>query len=1160
MLSILHRALKVARLSSVDRTVSALLDEYKILNPKGFGTTFINMVGMYKSKHTYSTKHLDQFYAVFGPLGIDCLAFAESLFDTDIPNFDCINIGKKLSHPFFENIRKYIKANVIRKLLSQQKLPDFLWAEQIEALVPGNYGDQLKIQKRTYSALLERFAFSRLPTSESKAKILAYELQNQYNECKARYEEPLLPLTISDENLELLKLLAVLNITDASSNQDLEIFKTIWGDGGVLFFTCLFFAKNQAKESNKDFWNEYAKWLKFEGVEDNTFQIQKFYGQIGDFWESYQIPYIRLNSRSTSFVFSFRMHAIVANRPLSTELIIKFLIRIISNSGTYLHDIEEQRELLERYLSDYSGPIIGMEDDKHSSYLQLPRETAYAFKHSREQVIDYLMPIYEYLERELIDRVTDGLTNYAINRANVPQFLFGAIDKALDEKSVEEIKRIRLAIKGQILKSSMLSLNLDEKRVSITVPVYTFTNKESSTKVTFQLFAADRGVIYENDNMIDVCIGSTLLTREISIQREEYYEKLTYRFCRDGEVLVNGKVFISQVYTMEGEPIRFPCYVAQPVLCLAKPDTIDADYLVQRIPNFLGEYNIWEVFLSETTPIFIGSTLYGIGNDFGQKKSGTVLGPSIYNQVSYTQGKVPYKVIGEYPSFFLRLNAVLRLEDAVKLIINGIEVPFSPICNILLEDGKGEAYHRFKVDSSVPFPNGALIQIRLFSMIEKKPLLEEQYFCLRNLNLHFSKEVYWGSDEVEIQHLKFDDMETLFKNNYYTFPNKNHKYRLSLDTRYDHRLVLHAPIVDIKAGTESILSRDFWYEELLEKGDIEVVLPQSFSVMKLFTVGTVNGIQNVVTHQLKRQGTMYRSVYLGQCPEIDDSYVTLSLIVIDSNKKKYHTHISKIYYKVSKKQEVKSEFLYIPAPSDKRLRNIKPGLEIKLAFYCGKNRDYWVTISGRKSRDVITGKLGEKGRFTYHQGNDLPADVYKIKVIERLTNRFIGKNTERDVCSALLNYKVLGSDAIVTQMPETSLRRTDDFEPSKESSPKKILITKSVKRVFKSGSAPSYENHIKIHPLYLEGEFKLSKNSNFSAKGNFFDMGGERIELSKNNDPFNVSVIEVNRDGSFILKIKDSQGAALRIGERKGFVNARQLLDKHEREIEWTLFLGKIVR
>jgi hypothetical protein len=105
------------------------------------------------------------------------------------------------------------------------------------------------------------------------------------------------------------------------------------------------------------------------------------------------------------------------------------------------------------------------------------------------------------------------------------------------------------------------------------------------------------------------------------------------------------------------------------------------------------------------------------------------------------------------------------------------------------------------------------------------------------------------------------------KKNYYTFPNSNQKYRLSLSNSFDNRLILHPPIVDIKSGNESLIGHDFWYEELCNKGDIQITLPQGISVLKFLTVDRKIENFSRVTHQLKRRGDVYRTEYLLQPPE-----------------------------------------------------------------------------------------------------------------------------------------------------------------------------------------------------------------------------------------------------------------------------------------------------
>lgn len=1156
MLDTLHKALLVPCLSSIDELISVLVKEYEALSAKGLGTTYLNNVGMYKSNHAYSIKHLDQLYDKFGALDTECYEFAESLFDVDIANFDCVSIGKKLNHRIFGKIKNCVKSNLYRKLVTSPIMPDTIDSYSIAALIPGNFDACPIIYRNTFISLVKRGIGEIFPVDCSHGKLLAENLQKQIESIKNKYVNPIFPLDITNENLELLKFLTVLYLTDGYRNRDLQEFLDIWTAGGLLFFSCLFFSRTQEKESNRDFWKEYAKWLKFESESDNQFHQNRIYPKIEDFWRSQKIPYITSQNHNIQYVLSFRMHGIVANRPLSVALIIKFLLRTVNDSGTCFHDLEEQKELLERNLEEYSQPLIG-DDSLKNSYLQLPRETAYAFIYSTAQVVDFLLPIYDYLERELIDKITDGLTFYSSNKGSVPAYLEPMIKKTLCEVSVEEVKKIRAVMKGQIRPAIVLSLNLTEKKFIITVPVYSFTNLGPNPNIHFQLLNADNEAIFQNDDMFAEFVGSTVLTKEFAIPCEHYYENITYQFSNDGKILAKGKVFKSPIFDMTGFPIRFPCHVEQPVLCLAESETIDADNLILKFPSILDGYNVWEAYLSTETPILIKSTLYGVGDNFGQARSGFILSPSIYKQVSYSRNKTCFSVIGEYPSFFLRLNATIPLETAVKLIIDGIPVPFCQVTRVLLEDGKGESYYRFKVDSTIPFPNGRLIQIRLFSVIDKKDIIEKTYFCLRNLHVKYSNEIYWGSDDVKVEQLEFDDKYTLFKKNYYTFPNSNQKYRLSLSNSFDNRLILHPPIVDIKSGNESLIGHDFWYEELCNKGDIQITLPQGISVLKFLTVDRKIENFSRVTHQLKRRGDVYRTEYLLQPPETDDDYVTLILFVADINNKRTHCPVSKIYYNVARKPEPKKEFFYMPTSPDFHLKNIQPGLKISLAYYCCRKRDYSVNIIGKNSKILVTGKLDEEGTFNYYQEKDLPTDVYHIRVIEKSTNRFNGKTTEKVVYSSQIEYKTHILETEKPQLTENNLQKIRISLDGRESVLKTIQVISAVKRTFRTGSNPTYDKFITLPSFYLEGDFVETKNSQFSARGYFCDKNGTRIDFDSYN-PFCVCVKEAYKDGSFLFSIKDANELPLRVGEQSGFVNARKKPDRSERELEYSLFFGKI--
>ena len=640
-----------------------------------------------------------------------------------------------------------------------------------------------------------------------------------------------------------------------------------------------------------------------------------------------------------------------------------------------------------------------------------------------------------------------------------------------------------------------------------------------------------------------------MITRQIEIPCTQYEKEYTYQFSYKDKVLARGIIPGCCLFDLQGDTLDFPCKSAQDVYCFAKPDMILADELYEVKPNIILGFSLWGAYLSEQTPIVLDNRLYGIDSETSlasSRKVGYTIGHDSYNQVKFHIDKDEYPVIGEYPTYFLRYRGDAALEDDIRISVDGVNVPYLIISNSLLLDGSGEVFYRVKIAPSVPLANGKIVCLRMFCISTKQEFLSVFFFVLKKLEYAFSKELYFKDKNVTLMHLDFEDKDRLFAGHYKEFPKSLSKYKLHMENDQDCRLVFLPPLIEVKANGMSLFDQDCWYTELSEGEDITVSIPQEVTSAKLFTWDSRGNVR----HELKKRGESYKVQYLRQEPETSDSFVTLGLSAFGRNKQRFNHDICKLYYKVSPKPQTRSPMSYIPPPKQIRLSNIQVGLHVKQEFYCDKNSKYVVKLFNAKNILIASWSM-QNSTSMYHQDSDIVGGIYKLLVFENIRNNFTKKESERQVFSQEISYKVNEQKCPITPY-------NNDVKPDEQSVTwHEIHILNSMKRVW-SSNGTTFERVKKLASFHFKTNGTMEQKEICRAVGYFLDTKGNRYEMTEYN-PLKVTVIKKCKDDKIIFSVYDREGKPLKVGEKCGHINPLYPM-KDERLCECYLFEGLVIR
>lgn len=1145
----LSKALEVVQSLHQDASLLKLLTILEE-QPKAQRGIFLATIGMYQSQFEFTNEDLDSLYRILGPLAIESLPFAEATFDRHIEKLSFETIGTQLKHSLFFNFRAELSRNVLYSLVEQPHFPKELYPSQVEALIPGNYDHLNIVSQVAFKAILSSMYRQQSERSPSQGYSLAMKLKHVFGILKQSFNPFLFLIDFTESEISFLRRLAKCFFAGAIRNNDLKDFLGVWGDGGLLFFSCMICSGTLEKETNRDFWLEYYTWLDLIDKEKKYNQI-RVNRAIKSFWDSEGISYCSSQSGTNQYVQTFLMHSIVSNRPLSKKLAVKFLVRIIKGSGVVYHDDEDQQEILQLQLKEYSQPITEENDPDNQSnpYLQLPRETALAFCCSAGQVVEFLLPIYDYLERHLIDKANNDTTSFSSQPPVIPEFILPSVEDAIASTSIEEIKGMRSVL--SVFKKGKATILLDTEnwKLDFIIPQYVFSDLDTNVAIDFTLSSKDMHIYHDESIQYDT-VKTTIITRELIIPCQLCDSEYTYQFACNNRVLAKGVIPGGYLFDLQGDPLEFPCKVAQYAYCLAAPDTVLADELVELRPNFIQGFSLWETYLSEQTPLILNNRLYGIDSETSlafSRKVGYTIGHNAYHHVKFLSNQCEYQVIGEYPTFFMRYSSSFPLEEDIMISVDGMDEPYSVITRSMLLDGSGEAFFRIKLSSATPLTNANITCIRIFSALAKKELLAVSFFVLKDLTYGFSEELYTRAEDVTLEYLDFEDKKQLFYEHYYRFPNPLSKYKLSMENDQDCRLVFLPPLISVHVQGKNLLDQDCWYAELSEGEDITVTVPQDITSVKLFTLDSTGNVK----HELKKRGESYKVQYLRQEPETSEPFVTLTLSAFGKNKQRFNQAICKIYYKVYAKPQTREPVLYIPSSDQIRISNIKVGLDIKQEFFCNKSSEYVVKLLNAKNTVIASWSMvGSTSK--YYQEKELVAGEYSLSVFENTKNLFTKRESEKLVYSQVILYKTNAKKHTITPC-------SNDVEPDcPQTKPwHEIQLLYSIKRVWGRDGA-TYERVKRLASFHMKTQGTLAPKEICRAVGYFLDMKGNRYEMSASN-PLQVTVLEKCKADRIIFSVCDRDEKPLKVGDRSGYINP--LKPKvGERLCECKLFEGLVIR
>ena len=1104
----------------------------------------LDNIGQYTSKVDCNIKQLDSLMEIIGVLPAEALRFGMSLFDKDIETFGCYLIGKKLRHPIFENMRKMLTKRVVDRIIRKSPIKAKVDSANLSALNSSIRHENKMISKTVFIDVLTSYSKgSDLPERKSRGFEVGKELESICDDLRHQYSEFLYLINISIENLNLLRRISFFLLTKADRNQDLNDFVDIWGKGGPLFFSCILFAQESEKESNSDFWKEYYQWIGFNDTKPAMSQA-KVYNYIISFLTENRVKFLKTGSGDRQYVGTFRMHSIVANRPMSKNLLIKFLSLVIKSTGITYNDEEDQNEILTTKLREYSKPIIEAKENNTTSniYLQLPRETALAFHFVPKQVLDFLLPIYDYLEKKLIDMINNQSTDYANHVQHIPPFIEKEVNQYLKGTSIDEVKRVRAALKYCRTKRANVFLNTQEWKLEYRIPPIILQDVENEASLTLT-YSASYDNISQTYSIGTEWVGKTLIINEVIIPCTHIGASLKYVISYDDNDHISSKIDFPFIFDTQGEPFRARNNQSQEVFCIGKDCTIVADVLSMKIKDFMDGYSLYESYISEDALIIIDEKLYGI--DSSRKKPGYTYRDEAYNNVRYSENKKEYPVIKEFPNFYFSYPNSHQIEDSILITVDSEGVDYSVISKNLIADGRGEMFVRVKINSPESLVNGRRITVKIFDKVKQINILVESFYILKGLKYNFSKSYYTNKEEICVETLDFCDKENLLAG-YYAFPNTNSlfKFKLKNSNNIDCRLLLLPPLIEVKADNENIIDGHFWYSEIVKKNHVRVSVPIDYNNLRLVTIDSLGKNH----HELKRAGNnIFNLEYLNELADTPDAFVRL-LLRFNFQKHEVIIPICNIYYKVCRKSET-SIVSYISNNSDFTLKNITTGLKISPELFCDPKKTYQITVLNSQKKSIASWSMVGSEGLVYHQERDLPRGEYTLKTTHTIFDQFLGTSKDVEDYSEKFIYPTTFAH-FKEPIKEISSQSSEYLHT--------IRIEYSLTRTFNPDNTKSYNKGQKICSFYMSGDFLIEDDVSFESTLYFYDKGNNRIFIG-DQTLFVIKIIKKITPQRFIIKIKDKEGNSLNFRSFSGYINPRKV-GNNEVLNKYTYFEGVMTK
>ncbi|MCY1153314.1 MAG: hypothetical protein OWP43_12935 [Sphaerochaetaceae bacterium] len=960
---------------------------------------YIDFFGNYKSKLYCSKDDLNSIFELTNKLKINQLSFALSLFEFEITKLDCHAIQKKINHHLFDDIRVELRVNLLEFIVKNSRIPEHLHSSNLSLLIPSFIDNGNIISGDIFKKCIQEY----LMTVKNKNINTGLEFANKIKEdclvLQDKYETPLYNLFFSDFEIEKIRILAFFYITKAKYNFELQNFLKVWDGGGLLLLSCIIFAKNTDKDKNRDFWKAYFNWIGLPFTEYSS-KIQKIYCEISNFIRANNVAIVETNSGASQYVVTFRMHSLIANRPSSRRKIIKFLIRLCKLNGLNYHDTQEQREFLQIELDHCYNKYLSKNDEVN---LVLPIETLKAYAVNKIQLVDFLLPIYKYLEKVLIDKLYDYESNYSVEKLQLPRAFISDLEFFVHKESSHDIKMIKEVLRQNKTRKSSVYFNIEYCEIEYVVAGLIIETEEiddlENLIITLEYrLEKESKLNFQKLNYQEY--DSFIVTNEVYIPCNSIGKDLDYIINFDGKKK-SGKIKFDYIFDSEGNPINLNSSKEQEVYCISTPSDILADNLELVVEKFQDDYNVYKSYIDENSFIIIGNKIFGYESNI-LKSSGYIIQNSIYNRVKIVDVDNTYQVIGEFPLLYFRCSLDYNVKEDLILSINSVIIDFNVIESKLIPDGKEESIVKIKINKSTNNYLGKKVVIKIFDNKAKKNIFEESFVVLTSLQYKFSKDYYIKESNICVQTLDFDNKKEILAG-HYQFPNLNHLYsfKINLDESSIVKLVLPRPFINISIKQDSIFKKsDYWFKELVDYKSIHIDIPKEIRNLKLIT----RDDEKIIHHRLKKKGkNNFNLFYLNEFPNHGKNKVKLC-ISFTVNNEEFIEELCTIYYKVSLMNSAKL-LTYIPNNPEFHFKGFKPGLTIKPSIICDPNEEYIFSLYNSEKRLIFSRKLNELINKPYWQKNDLTKDEYCLKVFSVKANPFLRTLDKVEVLSQVFRYK-----------------------------------------------------------------------------------------------------------------------------------------------------------
>lgn len=1131
-----HRALELVAAEQKNQFPSLFSMALESLS-KDEGYEFLATLGRYYAPYAYTYDGLDTIFKRMGQLPVRCLPFAVSTFDFDVKAFDLAEISHKLGHPIFTLVRTPLIHHLLKALASRSNSPAHLSPHLVEPLVKANVSAYEVLNKKTYTNLFKIESERLAPKETSSGNVLAKIITEQYTQLKLRSSPPLIALDVTKDDIGLLRQMAQSYLCKAIRDYDLLDFDHEWGEGGALFFSAVVFSRELDKEMSNKFWDYFFQWtgaLKDLRRSNITTVLRAFV-------DEREILYQTTLAGDRQYVTTFRMHSIVANRPRSKNLISKFLLRIAKQSGIFYHDEEEQRDMLEENLYDDAKSIERREvtGDSSTPYLQIPIETAYAYLKNKGQVTEFLLPIYDYVERALIANSKDGIDSGA-NPEAVPRFLQAVIDEAIKNTSCDDIRSLQELTGSQVLGKVALQYNREVGCLEYVVSPFLFSESDLPPSITFTLtvdgeevYTREIGYRSKNDDTI---------TNQIVFACDRIPSSAVYSFTTKHGVLKEKTALVSRIFDLEGNPLVKPGRQTQSVYFLAAEDEYIADHHELVHEQILGDYSIYQAKLGEDSPILIGAVLYGIDLRSSEGRAGLFREETDHGNVSIKDDSRAYTIIASSPRFWVLDDTANVLESSLKMIVNNHDVGFTVLQSRASGTG-GQSFCTIQPACDFFALNAGPMHVRIFDSRRKRDLLDHWFFVIRDLQYTFSQPLYYGPSEIHVTSISCANKAFVFKNRYEDIPPNLDKFWLNPEILKNGRLFIDSPIVDVLVAEKSIFNQGIWYEDIVEQRKIDVKLPSNFTMVSLKTVDSAG----TVIHKLDGRAMSYDSSRLQHIPTIKDRFLTLVLDYADASGTLVSCKVCELFCKVTEKEVPEARYF---VHTDIRLPDDLAGFRIPLRVYSGRAHSYMVTVFNPNGKLLESKELSPDGEYTYHQEMQPLRGMYRLEIHEKPKRVFYARGGEKPIL--VYSIQVPYKTALTPSRAQSS--KVDNIH---DPHIRGFKIIATVRRVQRQGKPTEYLRHLDLPNFYIESSCILENNEVFSAEGYFMGKHDRKKKPMMCCNPLTVERRGM-LDNTILLRILDCDGLPLKVDTATGHVNDSKS-SHHTKAVDCCWFLAKLL-